>query len=443
MNMNRPAADSVGSPRRRDVGDPGFFAKLGISTRTAGNGGVVADKTARNVECALAYLYGTRLQLDNRSGAVMLDGLPLREGSDRNSLSARVARFLLWHEDPPIATLHAGLAGAAGLHSYDPVVRALDALAQWDGESRFEALARALGVRGTPEDVAHSADLLKKFCIGAVRRAREPGCQMDNVLVLVGGQGLRKTSALRALAQVAPDKGAAPLFARVTARLRDKDARMALQGPWIVELAELAAVKASENEDIKSFLDERDDWYRPPYAATTQRRPRRVVVCGSTNDEEFLNDATGARRYWPVDVQEDIDLAWISANRDSLWAEADALAVVGEPHWFRKVPTWLGERHETAHEEGVLDELVERAVERYESDWRRCGWFQMADILAVIDHDAQRRISRPDMVVGRKLTRMGFKKRARPLEGTRKKVWLRPAWKAEEGTPSPKASDAE
>jgi hypothetical protein len=387
-------------------------------------GGPVADKTARNIEHALDHLYGERLEMDTRAGAVLLDGRRLEEGSERNLLAAQVTRLLNWHEDPRVASLRAGLAGVAGRRGFDPVVRYLDRLPAWDGAARFEGLARALGVEA--EEAANSAELLRRWCLGAVRRARQPGVKVDNTLVLHGEQGFRKTEALRALAEVVPES-AAPLFARASARIKDKDGRIALQGPWVVELAELATVRAAENDVVKGFLDEREDWYRPPYGETFIRRPRRVAIAGTTNDREFLSDPTGGRRYWPVAIAVAIDLKWIRENRDALWSEADARTRVGEPHWFEETPDWLRSRHEEAHEEGAIEEAVEEIVEAREKEWRERGWFRLSDV-PLPDAVLRGANRRPDLAVGAKLRRLGFRKVQGTVDGVRRKVWVRPGW---------------
>lgn len=404
------------------------FAALGISYTVTAKGRVIADKLAANVEAALVFMLGNRIELDERAGVVVLRGKKLVEGSERNAMVAELCRFCGWSDEPRKDILRAGIAGAAARHAFDPVVRYLDRLPPRSGASVMPDLVKACGVEVTPENV----DIMAKWAIGAVRRARDPGVKMDTTLVLQGEQGMKKTSAFETLA-CAVGSTAAPSFTRASQKVKDKDALMKLQGPWIVELAELATVRGAENDRVKQFLDEREDFYRPPYAENFISRPRRVVFAGTTNEPEYLSDATGARRYWLLPVTRPIDLDWIRVNADRVWAEADARAKSGEVHWYESTPEWMRERHEQAHEEGALEERIEEIVAREEKTWKERGHFKWSDLLPHLE--TSRKLDRADEhAIGRKLRRLGFEKGQRRTGGTRKKVWRRPEW------PEPSAS---
>jgi len=90
---------------------------------------------------------------------------------------------------------------------------------------------------------------------------------------------------------------------------------------WIYEVAELSALRARDAESVKAFLTARVDRFRPPYGRNVVSQPRQVVFVGTTNEAEFLDDPTGARRFWPVQVGE-IDIEAVEADRFQLWAEA-------------------------------------------------------------------------------------------------------------------------
>jgi hypothetical protein len=420
-------------PAREEAGPLSELTHAGILFRYDPKKKITkVDKTALNVERALAYLYEDHLELDTRAGAIVLDGRRLEDGTERNALSAGLVRFLDWDADPAPHTLRAGLLGAATRRGFDPVVRYLDRLQAWDATPRFLELARAMGAAGEGKDLEYTADLLARWCMGAVRRAREPGCQFDTALVLHGAQGLKKSGVLRALAEVVPNP-ATPLFQRASARIKDKDGRMALQGPWVVELAELTQIRTAEQEFVRAFVDERHDWYRPPYGEVFASRPRRIALAGTSNETEFLSDTAGNRRWWPVRVERRIDLEWVVENRDRLWAEASTRAARGEAHWYEETPGWLLQRHEAAQEEGALEEAVEDTVERQGEEWRARGYFRLADVRFSLPSELLRG-NQLDRAIGGKLRRMGFVKERQRVGDGPSKVWRRPEW------PTPKAT---
>lgn len=120
----------------------------------------------------------------------------------------------------------------------------------------------------------------------------DPGCQVDNTLILeTPTQGERKSSALRALV---PDES---WFGETPIEIGNKDSYQALRGKWIYALDELDSTRRAEQTRVKSFLTARIDCYRPSYGRRTQDFPRHTIFCGSTNEENYLPDRTGNRRY--------------------------------------------------------------------------------------------------------------------------------------------------
>ena len=189
---------------------------------------------------------------------------------------------------------------------------------EWDGESHIENLLQDyLGV----EKTRYSSEAMKLFMIGAISRAYEPGCKFDYMIVLVGEQGIGKSTFLRRLAM--SDAWYDDNFNTVEG---DKAVER-LRGMWFVELAELLAAKRQkEVESIKAFLTSTIDTYRPPYGRRTVQRPRRCVFAGTTNNEHFLTDVTGNRRYLPLRTDR-------RRVRKSLFDDEEAVRVDIEQAW--------------------------------------------------------------------------------------------------------------
>src|SRR5581483_6636307 len=170
-------------------------------------------------------------------------------------------------------------------------------------------------------------ELLRNFAIGAVARAMKPGCKVDCVLVLQGPQGFQKSGAFQALA--GPDN-----FVDTVMDIDRKDAFLQLHAAWLYEWSELDALKGKELTRVKSFITSQVDTFRAPYDRAAIPHPRTTVLCGTTNSDQFLFDATGNRRFCPTRITKRINLVAIRALREAFWREAVSHFDNGIPWWF-------------------------------------------------------------------------------------------------------------
>ena len=206
---------------------------------------------------------------------------------------------------------------------FHPVRNYLHALV-WDRVPRLESwLTTAMGVTQS----AYSAKVGKRWLVSAVARVMRPGCKADAVMILEGGQGEGKSSALRILG--------GDWFMDTPFVLGDKDGFQAIRGKWLVELGELDSFNKAESTKAKQFFSASTDTYRESYGRRTNDVPRQCVFVGTTNQDEYLKDATGNRRYWPVSCTV-IDLDVLREMRDQLWAEAMFCYEAGDIWWVTK-----------------------------------------------------------------------------------------------------------
>ena len=166
-------------------------------------------------------------------------------------------------------------------------------------------------------------EMLCAFLRGAVWRVFEPGCQFDAVLTLKGPQGIRKTSALRALA---PN----PEWFSSSSHDQLKDQTVALHKVLITELGELEHHTGKRSAGaLKNLITNPRDLLRVPYGSSYEFMPRRSVMAASVNGDDFLRDTTGNRRFWVVDLPhrqhvDVIDTDRIKRDRDRIWKAAIA-----------------------------------------------------------------------------------------------------------------------
>ncbi len=187
---------------------------------------------------------------------------------------------------------------------------------KWDGKKRIDFWLRDyLGVVVAEERKKYFRAISRKYLMGMVARVMEPGCQTDSFLVLEGVQGVGKSSTGRILAS-------ADWYCDTLPDIKDKDAMLNLQGAWIVEISELAALRGAQSkESYKAFLSRRVDRFRSPFGRITNDVPRQSMFLGTTNDEDYLNDKGGNRRFWPARVHR-CDFDRLAEDRDQLFAEA-------------------------------------------------------------------------------------------------------------------------
>lgn len=249
---------------------------------------------------------------------------------DAGTIRAYVQRA--WMPGVGREDLEVGLSIAAGGFRFHPVRDWLDGLC-WDGVPRLdEWLPVVMGTDDTP----YHRWVGSKFLIGAVRRVREPGCVMEDMLILEGRQGIGKSRAIRTLS------GRAWFTDSLVAALTSRDAAMGLEDIWFCEFGEIEQLIRNEVEVIKGFLSRSIDRYRRPYARNIIERPRQCVLIGTTNQNDYLRDTTGNRRFWPVECrglaacQGYVNVALLEQHREQIWAEAAFREAAGEPHFLEQ-----------------------------------------------------------------------------------------------------------
>ena len=205
--------------------------------------------------------------------------------------------------------------------TYNPVTDYLDGL-KWDGKPR---ISQFLPTVFKSEDTEINRAFGRMFLIGAAARAYRPGCKLDTMPISKGGQGTKKTTAWQTLFGEEYVTGSVTKFS-------GEQTAQALQGIWAVDLGELEALNTSVLT-VKNFISLQRDRYKPPYGRHYIWRPRRMVFVGDTNEDEFLRDPTGARRFWPFDCN-GVDIDLLTRHRNQLWAEAVRALKEGEQWWI-------------------------------------------------------------------------------------------------------------
>lgn len=207
---------------------------------------------------------------------------------------------------------------------FDPIKDYLRSVV-WDKTPRIDQFLIDYANVATTSDDRDISRIIRlysrRWFISAAARALDPGCKVDNVLILEGSQGIYKSRMFKTLG--------GPWFSDTKLNLDgNKDSLMRAAAFWIIELSELAALKsAKSSDDPKGFLSSTVDDYRVPYGKAIASAPRRCVFTGTVNPDPhgYLTDKTGNRRYWCCTCKGEIDIQRVRRDRDQLWAEAVAM----------------------------------------------------------------------------------------------------------------------
>lgn len=239
-------------------------------------------------------------------------------------------------------TVMDAVMNVAHAHPFHPVREWLEGL-QHDGTKRLhKLLGEYFGCASTPglaplrrEDPGSYLRLMRylelasvKWLIGAVARVMRPGCKLDTMVVLEGGQGAFKSTAFRVL--FGDD-----WFSDSKLTIGDKDALSQMQGKWCYEMAEMDAHRKADDTAFKQFLSSQVDRVRWHYGRRAEDVPRQSIFVGSTNMDHYGKDETGMRRVWPA-LAGKVLIEALKRDRDQLFAEALALFRSGVAWWVSR-----------------------------------------------------------------------------------------------------------
>jgi predicted P-loop ATPase len=249
-------------------------------------------------------------------------------------------------------------------NSFHPIKDYLEGLV-WDGKERVNTLL--VDYFGTPDDPYHRA-AIRKPLVAAISRVYKPGVKFDLVTTLVGPQGSGKSTFLAKLGR--------QWFSDTFSCLQGKEAYEQIQGKWIIEIGELAAMRKAEVETVKQFLTKCEDSYRPAYGRVIETYRRQCIFFGTTNASDFLRDATGNRRFMPVDVTKaaaikDVHKDLTEHEVDMIWAEAYLMYKAGEKLYLEESENISAEDERDKHLEnddrvGYVEAYLDKS---YPDDW--------------------------------------------------------------------------
>lgn len=220
-------------------------------------------------------------------------------------------------------------------NAYNSVTGYFESLPLWDGIPRLETLIiRHLHAEDDTDGL--NREFTKRWFLGAMTRAFQPGCQFDYMLVLEGAQNLGKTSFLNEMFTF----NGKSYYLSLKSVNDEKKLLEQIQPFLCVDLSELSALKKSEAEHLKAIIDERSTRMRKAYGRITESFLHNHVFAGTTNKTNYLKDETGNRRYLNIPLKPPegyfLDVSKLRAEKEQLWAEVFTLFCSGESQFIDK-----------------------------------------------------------------------------------------------------------
>lgn len=207
-------------------------------------------------------------------------------------------------------------------YKFNPVLSAIQSI-KWDGTNRILQLYDIFKIPADTEEGIYSRVFIQKWlmqCVCGLFNTIENPYSLDIILVFQGKQGIGKTRFLEKLALRSAFFGEG-----VCLDPRDKDSVIQATSKWISELGELGSTMKKDMDSVKAFLTKSTDEYRTPYGKASLHYPRITSFVGTVNDDEFLIDQTGNRRFVTVPLAPDLVIDYETQikpfNALQLWAQ--------------------------------------------------------------------------------------------------------------------------
>lgn len=263
------------------------------------------------------------------------------------------------------------------VEDYNPFVHYFNYLPAWDGKTDYIGkLADMVEVCGNQE---HFRKCFRKWLVAAVASILDPRIINHEILVLVGPQGVYKTTWFNRLL---PEELRAYFYLKTNSSHLTKDDMMTLSEFAFVCLEEIDEMRPSEMNQLKALVTSPDINERRPYGHYKEKRAHIASFCGTTNNANFLNDPTGHRRWLPFEVKQIQNPYDTPIDYEGVYAQALALWKEGFCFWFANDEI----REINAHNEQF--ETTNMELEVIQTGYRRpmpgeeCQFMTVTDIMA-------------------------------------------------------------
>lgn len=269
--------------------------------------------THKNLEWLIShYNIEVKYNIMKKQREIIIPDVKLSSDNYQSS-ALRHIEYLATINYMPIKRIDSHLDQLSDNNEYHPIVKCI-LEKPWDGNPRVDKFVSSIKT----DNQVFSNEIIMTWMRSAITAAfSQNGFLNQGVLVVQGDQGIGKSSWVKSLDPINCNAIKESAFLDPT----NKDSVIQLACYWISELAELECIfKKSDIGRLKSFITSEADFIRLPYAKKADNIPRRSAYVATVNDENFLSDDTGNRRWWVIKAKV-IDLNH-GLDMQQVWAES-------------------------------------------------------------------------------------------------------------------------
>lgn len=212
------------------------------------------------------------------------------------------------------------------VEKFNPFTQKLNSLPTWDGVDYIEQLADKVKTTNQEE----WKEDLKKYLVAIVATLLNPKTINHYCLVLLGKEGIGKTSFIKLLVP----KEWEDYFTQSPLTLRHKDTNFKLSQNFLISIEELSKYNRNEFNDVKEVITRDSIQEREHFGKEQKKFVRNASFIATLNDKQFLSGEEGERRFWAhemteIDYEAEIDI-------DLVYAQALALHKDNFKYWETK-----------------------------------------------------------------------------------------------------------
>ncbi len=295
------------------------------------------------------------------------------------------------------------VARVAEDHRFDSAQQWLNTLT-WDCVPRIDGF---LPSYFSADDTPYARAIGTYTWTALAGRVMEPGCKADMAPILIGEQGIRKSSGVAAMAP------AQDFFCEISFTEEDADLARKMRGRLIAEIGELRGLHTRELDHIKAFVSRTHEDWIPKFKEFHTVFPRRLLLIGTTNQEEFLADETGNRRWLPLRVGR-VDVEAVARDCLQLWAEGRDRFLLDGVAWS-DAERLARDQHQAHMITDSWEDIVREWLDQLGADGVKNAsrrFLRLNDVLRfALNFDTKNITRREELRVGRVLTAIGYEKK--------------------------------